>query len=67
MSGVYSTPLYPGGIPNKKPELLINRTSGGLCIEQMTGIEPASPAWEAGVLPMNYICNCRCDEDYYTL
>ncbi len=24
--------------------------------EQMTGIEPASPAWEAGVLPMNYIC-----------
>ena len=24
--------------------------------EQITGIEPASPAWEAGVLPMNYIC-----------
>ena len=24
--------------------------------KQMTGIEPASPAWEAGVLPMNYIC-----------
>ena len=22
----------------------------------MTGVEPASPAWEAGVLPMNYIC-----------
>ena len=22
----------------------------------MTGIEPASPAWEASVLPMNYIC-----------
>ena len=22
----------------------------------MTGIEPASPAWEAGILPMNYIC-----------
>ena len=21
----------------------------------MTGIEPALPAWEAGVLPMNYI------------
>ena len=20
------------------------------------GIEPTSPAWEAGVLPMNYIC-----------
>ena len=24
--------------------------------EQITGIEPASPAWEASVLPMNYIC-----------
>ncbi len=22
----------------------------------MTGIEPASSAWEADVLPMNYIC-----------
>lgn len=25
-------------------------------MEQMTGIEPACPAWEAGVLPLNYIC-----------
>lgn len=24
--------------------------------EQITGIEPASSAWEADVLPMNYIC-----------
>ena len=24
--------------------------------EQITGIEPAFPAWEAGVLPMNHIC-----------
>ena len=24
--------------------------------KQMTGIEPASSAWEADVLPMNYIC-----------
>ena len=24
--------------------------------QQITGIEPASPAWEASVLPMNYIC-----------
>ena len=24
--------------------------------KQVTGIEPASPAWEAGVLPMNYTC-----------
>ena len=27
--------------------------------EQTTGIEPASSAWEADVLPMNYICNTR--------
>lgn len=24
--------------------------------KQMTGIEPASKAWEAFILPMNYIC-----------
>ena len=24
--------------------------------KQITGIEPASPAWEASILPMNYIC-----------
>lgn len=37
-----------------------------LISKQMTGIEPASPAWEAGVLPMNYIC-LRCfNEVYYT-
>ena len=24
--------------------------------KQIAGIEPVSPAWEAGVLPMNYIC-----------
>ena len=25
-------------------------------MEQMTGIEPAWSAWEAEVLPLNYIC-----------
>ena len=24
--------------------------------KQIAGIEPVSPAWEASVLPMNYIC-----------
>ena len=24
--------------------------------KQVAGIEPVSPAWEAGVLPMNYTC-----------
>lgn len=25
-------------------------------MEHMTGIEPAYPAWEASVLPLNYMC-----------
>lgn len=25
-------------------------------IKQITGVEPASSAWEANVLPMNHIC-----------
>ncbi len=25
-------------------------------MEQMTGIEPACSAWEANILPLNYIC-----------
>ena len=31
-------------------------------MKQITGIEPASPAWEASILPMNYICEY---EKYY--
>ena len=27
-------------------------------MEQVTGIEPARPAWEAGVLPLDYTCTC---------
>ena len=27
-----------------------------LSMEQVTGIEPAAPAWEAGVLPLDYAC-----------
>ena len=30
-----------------------------LCLERMTGIEPASPAWEAGALPLDDIRNYR--------
>lgn len=33
-------------------------TVSGLSIQQIRGIEPPSPAWEAGILPMNYICIC---------
>ena len=31
--------------------------------ERTTGIEPASSAWEADILPMNYICELV----YYTI
>ena len=27
-------------------------------LEQVMGVEPTSSAWEADVLPMNYICKC---------
>ena len=32
--------------------------AGSACflLEQVTGIEPAYPAWEAGVLPLDYTC-----------
>lgn len=33
-----------------------NHRSFGESLEQMMGIEPTQPAWEAGVLPLNYIC-----------
>ena len=28
----------------------------GIFTQQITGVEPAFPAWEASVLPMNHIC-----------
>ena len=33
--------------------------------KQITGIEPASPAWEASVLPMNYICIVSLSEKFF--
>ena len=33
--------------------------------KQITGIEPASSAWEADVLPMNYICTDNGNETRY--
>ena len=38
--------------PIQKPPLSRER----FVLEQMTGIEPARSAWEAEVLPLNYIC-----------
>lgn len=41
---------------NKKPKLEREVRPGFSLVEQMTGIEPASSAWEADILPLNYIC-----------
>ena len=40
----------------KKESLENYLRDSSLLSEQLTGIGPASPAWEAGVLPMNYSC-----------
>ena len=62
-----SIPLDLYQIQYKKPH------KGAFLLEQMTGIEPAYSAWEADVLPLNYICtypryyystagnNCQCE------
>jgi hypothetical protein len=45
-------PLSPLNIPfpkSKKPLI-----SQGFHMERVMGIEPTPPAWEAGVLPLNY-------------
>ena len=35
-------------------------------LERITGVEPAYAAWEAAVLPMNYIRVFRCEVYYST-
>lgn len=40
-------------VENKKPE---NKLFSGFDLEQGTGVEPASKAWEAFILPMYYPC-----------
>lgn len=37
--------------------------TAAVVVERMTGIEPALPAWEAGVLPLNYIRTSSCSND----
>ena len=34
--------------------------------KQIAGVEPVSPAWEASVLPMNYICIINLLTEYLT-
>ena len=46
-------------IKNKSPIVETNALTTGLFVERMTGIEPAYSAWEADVLPLNYIRDCK--------
>ncbi len=60
----------PGGIRTpdtrlRRP-LLYPAELLGQILERMTGIEPALSAWEADVLPLNYIRNVLLkDKSYY--
>src|SRR5690606_33891579 len=57
--------IFPGKQRTNVPNLIHSNppkkakaaelSCSGFCLERMTGIEPAFPAWEAGVLPLNYI------------
>ena len=48
----YLTPLPFDSLDAKQK----NRPGGRFfCLERMMGVEPTLSAWEAGVLPMNYI------------
>ena len=50
-----------GSIPCKTKKQMTEYRVGSIPCKtkkQMTGIEPAYSAWEADVLPLNYICMC---------
>ena len=41
----------------EKGNVVANDRKSATTMERIMGIEPTYPAWEAGVLPMNYIRN----------
>ena len=43
------------GVCFEKRNAVANDTKSATTLERIMGIEPTYPAWEAGVLPMNYI------------
>ena len=45
---------YGDDIPSQRLGYKKAHRTDALFLEQATGIEPAAPAWEAGVLPLNY-------------
>ena len=42
----------------QKRNAVANDTQSATTLERITGVEPAYAAWEAAVLPMNYIRIC---------
>ena len=50
-----------GSIPYSNEISKIKETARvSFILEQMKGIEPSTAAWEAAVLPLNYICAIFC-------
>ena len=47
--------VFPIKTKLTKAVVLSNWTIDAYKMERMTGIEPAQPAWKAGILPLNYI------------
>ena len=43
-----------------KRNVVANDTKSATTLERITGVEPAYAAWEAAVLPMNYIRTVTC-------
>ena len=42
-------------IERRQKPAVSEKEAAGFKLERIMGIEPTYPAWEAGVLPMNYI------------
>ena len=64
---IYITSVAMKAEAKKEPQNHDFQKSTGLrpfVQKQITGVEPAFPAWEASVLPMNHICKLS-DENYY--
>ena len=48
---------YFNANPSKIPQKIrLPTREADFDLEQVKGIEPSWPAWEAGVLPLNYTC-----------
>ena len=61
-----------GFLKSKRPQMAIQSHLRANQVEQITGIEPASSAWEADILTivlylqLYYMCCNICNDIYYT-